>query len=161
MTETMTEHDAATEAARQQGQIGYYNHNGYPVSIATTRYGRLEVAPQEAFTRRGVLIVHDPVLESWADDRLIRRINPKDPNYKKFAGHDARKAQQSRTPTQKAATAPIPAAPGAPSQELPPDAAVDGDGKIHYQGHVFNSVAALHTYLDRQKPLGTSGSAQH
>ncbi len=157
----MTEHEIAAEEAKARGQIGYYNPNSYPISFSSTVAGRglQEIEGGAPVLRRdGTLVPYDVDLEAQVSMKMLRHIMPNDPNYQKFGALGDRVVKQRSVYAAPAATVPVKpavaavrtAAPGTPRFEHLPSGAVETpEGQIAYRGHKFDSLAALHAFMDK------------
>jgi hypothetical protein len=156
----MTDHEDQIEAAKQAGQIGYYNPHPYPISFSSTIAGRglVEVGPGEPVLKRnGHLVAWDQDLEAQVGLQMLTKIVPNNPNYKKYQALNGIKDKQAKVYSAPAASVPVvnqAAANIAASQAerlgsgLPPGAVAAPNGGIAYEGRIFDSRAAFDTYLD-------------
>ncbi len=159
----LTDHEEQIEAAKQAGQIGYYNPHPYPISFSSTIAGRglVEVGPGEPVLKRnGHLVAWDPDLEAQVGLQMLTKIVPNNPNYKKYQALGEIKDRQARVYSAPAASIPAPnqaainiAASQAAQAErlgsgLPPGAVPTPTGGIAYEGRNFESRSAFDTFLD-------------
>lgn len=156
----LTDNDEQIQAAKDAGQIGYYNPHPYPISFSSSIAGRglVEVGPGEPVLRRnGHLVPWDQDLEAQVGLQMLTRIVPNNPNYKKYQALGGIKDRQAKVFSAPAATIPAPnqAALNIAAQQaerlgtgLPPGAVPTATGGIAFEGRVFESRSAFDTYLD-------------
>lgn len=143
--------------------IGYYNANAYPISFQTSKGRTVEVSEGQPVLAEGFLVESHPDLENMVREKVLTRILPENPMFKRW---NTRVRRQSSVHVvqngpnvikhgQKNTNAPAPAeSPKPPEsivssksgiQDLPDGASIE-DGQIVFRGMKFVSAAAVTKY---------------
>lgn len=134
------------------GHIGYYNHQRFPLSFTSnfSTRGVITIDGGKAVVDgNGLLVEYDTDLERMVRDKLLKRIIPSDPLYKKFSEEATRSRKRVSVAHQPVATLPV----GQPeqvaaAQELGYSIETeDGVTYYVYDSRRFTSLAAMNAYV--------------